>query len=94
MRGALSRYDDRDIEPHTASVARDRIAELEARGFDDEEAMLTLLMRGARIEVLAQGVNARTADIRVTLRYRLKQGVNLAPLIVESQRGLDLWRRV
>lgn len=94
MRGALSRYDARDIEPHTSAVARDRLNELEARGFDDEEAMLTLLMRGARIEVLAQGVSAQVGDVRTTLRYRLKQGVDLAPLVAESQRGLDLWRRV
>jgi hypothetical protein len=92
MFAGLRRKDDRDIEPLLVSVARDRIAELATRGFDEEEAMLVILMRGGRLEVLALAVKEAASELRKTLRARLK-GLDQSPLIAESQRGLDLWRR-
>jgi len=96
VRQGLRNRDHRDIEPLLVSVARDRLAELASRGFDEEESMLVLLMRGARLEVLAKAVREHASDLRATLRYRLHAAVRgdaTPALIAESQRGLDLWRR-
>jgi len=92
LRGGLRRRDDRDIEPYTASVARDRLIEIAGRGHTEDEALIVLMMRGARLEVLAKALDTEAEGLRGRIKAALTK-VTLGSLYGEAQRGLDLARR-
>jgi hypothetical protein len=92
LRGGLRRRDDRDIEPFTIQVGRDRLAELDARGFGGVDGLVVLLMRGARVEILAKAIDQEPDAVRGRVVRRIKMG-DLDTHMTEALRTLNLsWR--
>ncbi len=92
LRGGLRRVDDRDIEPFTVQVGRERLLELDGRGFGGVDGLVVLLMRGARVEILAKAIGQEPDAVRGRVARRVAMG-NLDDHMVEAQRTLNLsWR--
>lgn len=100
LRASLRRRDDPNREPYNPVtpyhryVARQRLREIEARGFEPEDALIVLLMRGSRIEALAHAEGVDVEEVAAQVRHRLAQiDVYDDDRITEAQRCLDLSRR-
>jgi hypothetical protein len=94
--GLRRRDDYHEVTPFHAAVGRDRLAGLGERGYDVVDSCIVLLMRGARVETLAkatgEGVEELVEEIRARLKLQPWSGT-LEPMVAESQRNLNLWRR-
>lgn len=87
----LKAEDSREVTPFTESVGADRITEIVARGFTEEDAYVVLLMRGARREAVANAAGESVGDLVAAVRHRIRQ-VELEPLVGEALRTLNLGR--
>jgi predicted nucleic acid-binding protein len=93
--GLRARDNYHEVTPFHSAVGRKRIAELEASGLEREDALIVLLMRGARIEAIARAAGEFVEDLAEQVKYRLRciGQDDLEPLIGVAQRNLNLWRR-
>jgi hypothetical protein len=93
LRAGLRRRDDyHEVTPLHAHVARERIEEIEARGFEREDAFTVLLMRGARIETVAKGAGEAVEELAAQVRAHLRK-IDPTSLYEECWRGLNLMDR-
>lgn len=81
------------VTPFHTGVGKIRIAGLEARGFEVEDAYIILLMRGARIETLASAAGEKVDEFAAQVQKRLNGVADLDPFIGEAQRALNMWWR-
>lgn len=81
------------VTPFHTGVGKDRIAELEGKGFEAEDAFIILLMRGARIEALASAADELVEELAAQVRTRLHSYSDLDELIAEAQRSVNMWWR-
>lgn len=104
LTASLRRRDGyKEVTSFQRSVARQRLAELGDKGYSQDDALLILLMRGSRIEVLANAFTAwphqiaHLADVlaeRAKARLRALSEIEVDALIGEAQATAYIWRRV
>ena len=105
LRIGLKKRAEAEVTPFQAQVAHDRIDGLTAK-YDDmtyEEAMIVLLMRGARIENLnvatggescwKRGVWHDDTSVLVNLIQGALMAADLEALAAVSQENISLWNR-
>lgn len=92
FRHAVNARDDwNEVTPLHRNVAADRIAELIGNGFDQDDACVILLMRGARIEAVADAMSQDVDHLAGGLKARVANTPDLDTLYAEAQKVIRLW---